>query len=44
MQKSTVGMYIFIECILGIKDIRLGVATLEAYMVENKLGIINAES
>ena len=44
MQKYIVGMYIFIECILGIKNIVLGVTTLEAYMVENKLGILDAES
>lgn len=44
MQKYIVGMYIFIECILGIKDIRLGVTTLKVYMVKNKLGILDAES
>ena len=44
MQKYIVGMYIFIECILGIKDIRLGVTSLKAYLVENNLGILDAES
>ena len=40
MQKYIVGMYIFIECILGIKDI----CSLKAYLVENNLGILDAES
>jgi len=44
LTSATYAVYIFIECILGIKDVRLGVTTLDAYMVENKLGILNAES
>lgn len=36
-------MQIFIECILGTKDIRLGMTTTETHMVENKLGISDAE-
>lgn len=37
-------MYIFIECTLGINDIKLGVSTPETYIVENNLGILDAES